>query len=387
MGVTGHDLDMILRKSQQGAKVGAMPTPQDRVRVVIEGSGLGQGGFAQAVGLDDAKMSKSLSGARRFSSLEYAQIAEQGDVSVDWLLTGHEAPLAMAARAATGTSTGSAVDVATSLVELRETAHALGYTQSPVSVETGDLLGLAYRQGDQLAARALEVCQRQGVSSVADDLAETIEAGFGVDVAVRNLGNGFDGLAASTPEASIIIVSPSARPGRQRFTMAHELGHLLGGDDQGVHPDADIERATEAKDPTEIRASAFAASFLMPEEVLRQRVVRGFDEMGFCRLAVELLVSPSALAHRLKNLRLIDAMAADRFGGRSLLEAARLGEGTERIAAATTRAQSSRAAGLLSRDLFTAYVDGRTTLRPYAQLLGTDTATLRAQLDVGEAGA
>ncbi len=80
-------------------------------------------------------------------------------------------------------------------------------------------------------------------------------------------------------------------------------------------------------------------------------------------------------------------MAADQFGGRSLLDAARLGEGTERIAAATTRAQLERPAGLLSRDLFKAYVEGKTTLRPYAQVLGTDTATLRAQLDLGEVGA
>lgn len=385
--VPGYDLATVLRKSQLSSKVSHMETPQDRVRDVIERSGLGQGGFAKAIGLDDSKMSKSLSGARRFSSLEFASIADVGAVSVDWLLNGQSAPLAMAARAASGTSTGSAVELATSIVELRETAQALGYPQSPVLVETEDLRGLAYRQGDLLAIRALEVCRRHGVSPMAGDLAESIEAGFGVDVAVRDMGDGFDGLAASTPDASIIIVSPSARPGRQRFTMAHELGHLLGGDDQGVHPDVDVYQADTARDPTEMRASAFAASFLMPEEFLRQHVVRGFDEQKFCHLAVELVVSPSALAHRLKNLKLIDAMAAEQFGDRSLLDAARLSEGAERIAVATTRAQLERPPGLLSRDLFKAYVDGKTTLRPYAQLIGTDTAALRAQLDLGKPGA
>lgn len=364
-----------------------MSTPEDRVRDVIEASGLGQGGFAKAIGLDDSKMSKSLSGARRFTSLEFALIADCAGVSVDWLLTGQDAPLAVAARAASGTSTRSAVDLATSIVELRETAHALGYPQSPTKVATHDLRGLAYKQGDRLAGHALDVCQHHGVSPLSEDLAEVIESGFGVDVDVQDLGNGFDGLAASTPEASLIVVSPSARPGRQRFTMAHELGHLLGGDDQGVHPDADIEHATDAKDPSEIRASAFAASFLMPEGFLRERVVRGFDEKQFCQLAVDLLVSPSALAYRLRNLSLIDSMAAERFGGRSLLDAARIGDRAEQIAAATTRAQRDRPAGLLSRDLFKAYVDGKTTLRPYARLVGRDADTVRAELDAGERGA
>lgn len=375
---------MILRKSQQDGKVFGMSTSQDRVRDVIESSGLSQGAFAQVIGLDDAKMSKSLGGARRFSSLEYAQIAEKGSVSVDWLLTGREAPLAMAARAASGTSARSAVDVATAIMELRETADALGYTQKPVFVKPPPTQLSPSVQGSQMAASALSVCSQSDSSSLMADMAHVIEGAFGIDVAIKDLGKNFDGLAASTDEGALIVVSPSARPARQRFTMAHELGHLLSGDDQGVHPDADIDRAADAKDPSEVRANFFAASFLMPEEFLRKHVVRGFNEDAFCDLAVELLASPVALALRLKKLNLIDAVAADQWKGLSLVEAARRIGRVDEVAASTTRSQLVRPPGLLSRDLFAAHVAGKTTLRPYAQLLGTDTDALRAELALSE---
>ena len=82
-----------------------MPTTPDRVRDLIQASGLSQGDFALRVGLNDSKLSKSLSGARRFSSLDLARIAEICEVTVDWLITGDEPPLALAART-TGGSAG-----------------------------------------------------------------------------------------------------------------------------------------------------------------------------------------------------------------------------------------------------------------------------------------
>jgi hypothetical protein len=297
--------------------------------------------------LNGPKLSKALSGARRFSSLDFARIADVGQVSVDWLLTGHEPPLAVSARATAGTAARKAAEVAESMVELRSVARDLGHPQAVEPVPSAGLHGLACEQGAQLAQQALGVLTRRGVTSTGVDLPPTIEAAFGIDVAVCDLGPDFDGLAASTPEASLILVSPSVHPARQRFTMAHELGHLLVGDNQGVHPDADIERASKSKDPTEIRANAFGASFLMPDDVLRARVDRGFDERSFCALACDLLVSPRAAL----------------------------------LAEAGTRSAQLRPPGLLSRDLYTAYLQGRTTLRPYASLIGTDTRALRAEMD------
>ena len=105
---------------------------------------------------------------------------------------------------------------------------------------------------------------------------------FGADVAVVALDAGFDGLAASSDDAKLIVLGTSQVPARQRFTLAHELGHLLAGDDQGVHLDRDVYDKAQAKDPSEMRANSFASAFLMPEDVLREAVgPDGLTEPGF----------------------------------------------------------------------------------------------------------
>ena len=88
------------RKSS--ASLAVMQGIPDRVLSLIEASGLSRGAFAQEIGLDDSKLSKSLSGTRRFSSLDLARIADRCHVTVDWLVTGEEPPLAVAARTTSG---------------------------------------------------------------------------------------------------------------------------------------------------------------------------------------------------------------------------------------------------------------------------------------------
>ena len=67
-----------------------------------------------------------------------------------------------------------------------------------------------------------------------------------------------------------VIGVNSAHPRvRQRFTIAHELGHALLHDVQGLHLDQAFKfrdsRSAMAVDPEEMDANAFAAALLMPE--------------------------------------------------------------------------------------------------------------------------
>lgn len=358
-----------------------MSTTLDRIRSLIADSGLSQGAFSADLGLDPTKLSKSLSGSRRFTSVELAQIADRCSVTVDWILTGEEPLMATAARAFAESSPERAVAHAARLVELRESAERLGYPQGWRPVPKRTARTRAYEQGTDLAEEASARLAALGLDVVTPDLAGLIETAFGADVAITSLGDGFDGLAASTPEAKVIVVAVSAVPYRQRFTLAHELGHLLAGDDQGIHADEDIYSASGRNDPSEIRANAFAAAFLMPEQLLRGAVTPGFHEQDFAALAVRLLVSPSALAYRLENLRLIDAMASAQWKSMTAKEAACKAKAPGSIGSATAYAAEPRIPGLLARDLFTAYLDEKTTLRPYASLLGVDAARLRQDLE------
>ncbi|EKA62078.1 hypothetical protein B277_03450 [Janibacter hoylei PVAS-1] len=202
----------------------------ERVRLVMERTGLSQGEFAQQVGLDASKMSKSLAGARRFSSLDLARIAEFGHVSVDWLLTGEEDAVAMAARAEGGTNIGGAAAMAARITELRSSAVALGRGRVTTKVEM-PRSGQWAADGEALALSAREAIG--GEVHLADDLASEIDRLFGVDVGIMDLGDAVDGLCARTDEAVAILAAPTPIFARQRFTLAHELGHVLAEDDQG----------------------------------------------------------------------------------------------------------------------------------------------------------
>ncbi|MFD3683261.1 TetR family transcriptional regulator C-terminal domain-containing protein [Nocardiopsis sp. NPDC058631] len=61
-----------------------------RVREAIRRSGLSQRQFAAGLGIDPGKLSKSLTGTRRFTARELAGIADETGVTVNWLLNGHD---------------------------------------------------------------------------------------------------------------------------------------------------------------------------------------------------------------------------------------------------------------------------------------------------------
>jgi AcrR family transcriptional regulator len=61
-----------------------------RVRELIRTMPGAQRDFAHAIGLDETKLSKALSGTRRFSPHELIRVAEHCGVTVNWLLNGSD---------------------------------------------------------------------------------------------------------------------------------------------------------------------------------------------------------------------------------------------------------------------------------------------------------
>ncbi|MFC0864941.1 helix-turn-helix domain-containing protein [Sphaerimonospora cavernae] len=358
-----------------------MPSITDRVRDLIEAAGLSQHAFAQRIGLDDSKMSKSLSGARRFSSLDLARIAEEYHVSVDWLITGEEPALAVAARTTSGLA-GEALTIARRYSTMRSDLSTLGYGQPwrPFVVSSGS--GSYKERGQKLAELAHAKLREANCSIFGGDLAAVVEDVFGVDVAIVQLGEGLDGLAVSSEEVKLIVLATSHIPARQRFTLAHELGHLLAGDDQDIHLDRDIFDKAQSKDPTEMQANAFASAFLMPKDLLRARLRKGvLNQQTFADMVCDLQVSPSALAFRLKELRIIDAGGCDQYKTMTGVDAAKLAGRGEWFARWVTTTGTPRPPGILLRDTYAAYETGAATLRPYANLLGADVDELRDALE------
>ncbi|MCL1990342.1 MAG: ImmA/IrrE family metallo-endopeptidase [Defluviitaleaceae bacterium] len=91
---------------------------------------------------------------------------------------------------------------------------------------------------------------------------------------------------------------------RQRFTVAHEIGHLVLNHLEGDEAHSIFRNGvtTTGTDPREIAANAFAAELLMPERLFK----RGFflsDDSS--ELAMRFAVSLEATHVRLRNLGMI----------------------------------------------------------------------------------
>ena len=91
--------------------------------------------------------------------------------------------------------------------------------------------------------------------------------------------------------ASVIVVNSEHSGERQRFTLTHELGHLV----LGVDPSADAEKA----------AHRFAGAFLMPADAVRMEIGRRRTSIGWSELfSLKRLfgVSVQALVYRCRDL-------------------------------------------------------------------------------------
>ncbi|WP_184138151.1 ImmA/IrrE family metallo-endopeptidase [Deinococcus humi] len=80
---------------------------------------------------------------------------------------------------------------------------------------------------------------------------------------------------AFDPEHRVILINSRVRPERQRFTLAHEIGHalLLGDDDllSDLHDNFEGDRLEEV---IETLCNVAAAAILMPEELTAELLAR-----------------------------------------------------------------------------------------------------------------
>ncbi|MFC1434460.1 helix-turn-helix domain-containing protein [Streptacidiphilus sp. N1-3] len=376
-------------------------TVTGRVRAVIQAASLSQAAFADHIELTPDKLSKSLSGVRRFTSLELALIAEVGQVSVDWLLSGRE-PLrpALAARARAATLAGSARESVEELTERFTSAYdvldLLGRSPElpelptvPASASPADAasagLPQAAEQGAALAEAARALLVAGGAAAVdaqsTDDLLASWERAFGVDIAVTRLPSGVDGLAWQSDHFRLILVNRTDRWTRQRFTIAHELGHILARDAQDLLLEAEVEPARQ-HEADEIRANSFAAHLLLPEDEVRAACPDGppTDE-AFRILVVRFRVSPSALAARLRALDLMDRPTRDRLRRLTTADCHAAVGAMRAYLQQATRGEAARHPLRLAGGLYAGYRDGDTTLRPLAALLETDVDDLHDLLE------
>lgn len=147
---------------------------------------------------------------------------------------------------------------------------------------------------------------------------EAIAKYLGAQVIYEPFGEDMSGVLVKEKKGIVIGVNSTHARTRQRFTIAHECGHLRlnhSGDlfvDRTMRSQSTVKmrdkRSSLAIDRDEIEANRFAAELLMPERPLLAEI-RRFNERGFSGdLVTELTkvfqVSAQAMEYRLTNLGL-----------------------------------------------------------------------------------
>jgi len=115
---------------------------------------------------------------------------------------------------------------------------------------------------------------------------------------------GENGMIVKNNENITIYVCPTDMLERQRFTVAHELGHFMCGhltDDTPKFRDGNKEYSIDNYNIQEYEANNYAAELLMPKEkisfLINEKGITTIEE-----LAEILIVSYTAMRIRLKNL-------------------------------------------------------------------------------------
>jgi Zn-dependent peptidase ImmA (M78 family) len=162
----------------------------------------------------------------------------------------------------------------------------------------------AIRLAEQVLAQAKVTAPPVDVLRIAHDR--------GIRVRFGALPNDLSGFLVHEKDKALIGVNSLHPKARQRFTLAHELGHYL------LHPTDNFvdrkfilfrdTRSSQAIDRREMEANEFAAELLMPELFL-QKLLKGEtvdleDEDRVAQLARRFGVSNQALVFRLINLGL-----------------------------------------------------------------------------------
>ncbi|HVV15043.1 MAG TPA: ImmA/IrrE family metallo-endopeptidase [Candidatus Paceibacterota bacterium] len=159
---------------------------------------------------------------------------------------------------------------------------------------------------ERIEKKAEEVLSALNVKSIpisVEEIANQLKIKIG-----RAPSSEFSGMLIRKDGRALMGINNSEGTARQRFTIAHELGHYF------LHPQNDTfvdyrQNEKEPRNHREREADMFAAALLMPrKEVTKdfQKIVRkGFSEIELHKLAGKYEVSDKAMRFRLVNLNML----------------------------------------------------------------------------------
>ena len=183
-------------------------------------------------------------------------------------------------------------------IERRFEVENLFPKSSIVSFEIPKFLPQDVTHLDQIEEIASSVRKQWdlGLSPI-HDMVDVLEShGIKVFIIQSNIED-FDGLAATIQKVPIIVVSAGWPGDRQRFTLAHELGHCIL--DHRLSANVDEEKA----------CNRFAGALLLPKEALIKEIGQNRSSIEMRELLLlkeEYGISMAAICHRIYELKIVN---------------------------------------------------------------------------------
>jgi Zn-dependent peptidase ImmA (M78 family) len=165
--------------------------------------------------------------------------------------------------------------------------------------------------------KAIDVLADAGIRDVPVPVDE-IAISLGADLTYEAYDGDVSGMIYRFDDHAVIGVNSTHAPTRQRFTVAHEIGHytMHGGQPMFIDRFARVNWRNGESNKEETEANQFAAELLMPREFVAREVERAIKkrrtidpQMLAAQLAKVFEVSAQAMEYRLASLGVLDPLA------------------------------------------------------------------------------
>lgn len=167
---------------------------------------------------------------------------------------------------------------------------------------------------EEARRRASAILEKAGINKPPVSL-ERVTSLLGLYVHYEPYAGQLSGMIHRLSNGATVVGVNSLHPRtRQRFTIAHEIGHFILHKSETLHVDEFFpfakrdQKSSSAEDTREIEANQFAAELLMPSKLLKADIQGLFGDLDFesskaiKKLAKRYGVSEQAMTIRLSRL-------------------------------------------------------------------------------------
>lgn len=283
---------------------------------------MSQADLANLLSMHRSALSRMEAGVRAVTAVELVQIANILDIEVSELLSPRSRVAAHIKRGRLLLRASHVTNQDHKQLSWASTLWGIVSTRLPPGRRVGPVRRPRFLTSAQNAELHADLA-REAIGLGPDDPASSLSAiamDLGVVVVVGRMPSGSRVAGCSVMDngrPSVVLVNSNHPPARQRFTLAHEIGHHILHGNSGAIACRSYDVRQGRRPSSEFEADVFASALLLPRRALRNlRPNQILAPDSLEKIEARFGTSRTATVARLRGLRLIsdfDARALRRF--------------------------------------------------------------------------